>query len=198
MRDGDALFYDVSCSSYHGMHCPLAKHGYNHDGLALPSIVYGLLTDQEGRPLSIEAYPGNTAALWTVSELLAHLGQTGRRVVLAGDRGMLMAPQIGLIREMGDMGGSRACGAATSARSCATRSRRTRRCSTAADWRRSRILTSRASGSSCATIPTWPRTAAARASAPPSSCGKGRTGGRPAKRATKWLPNLQEGERISR
>lgn len=104
VRDGDVLFYDVSCSSYHGTHCPLAKRGYNRDGLKLPGIVYGLLVDQEGRPLSIEAHPGNTADPKTVPDLLARLGQTGRRVVLAGDRGMLMAPQIAQIREMDNMG----------------------------------------------------------------------------------------------
>ncbi len=94
VRDGDVLFYDVSCSSYHGTYCPQAKHGYNRDGLVLPSIVYGLLTDQEGRPLSIEAYPGNTADPRTVPELLEHLGQTGRRVVLAGHvRGLASAPR---------------------------------------------------------------------------------------------------------
>lgn len=104
VRDGDVLFYDVSCSSYHGTHCPLAKRGCNRDGLKLPGIVYGLLAGQDGAPLAIEAYPGNTADPTTVPGLLARLGQTGRRVVLAGDRGMLMAPQIAQIREMGGMG----------------------------------------------------------------------------------------------
>lgn len=104
VREGDVLFYDVSCSSYHGTHCPLAKRGYNRDGLKLPGIVYGLLVDQEGRPLAIEAYPGNTADPKTVPDLLARLERTGQRVVLAGDRGMLMAPQIRQIRELGNMG----------------------------------------------------------------------------------------------
>ena len=104
VREGDVLFYDVSSSSYHGTHCPLAKRGYNRDGLKLPSIVYGLLVDQEGRPIAIEAYPGNTADPKTVPALLARLERTGQRVVLAGDRGMLMAPQIRQIREMGNMG----------------------------------------------------------------------------------------------
>lgn len=102
--DGDILFYDVSCSSYHGTHCSLAKRGYNRDGLSLPSIAYGLLVGQDGPPLAIEAYPGNTADPKTVPDLLARLGQTGRRVILAGDRGMLMAPQIEQIREMDGMG----------------------------------------------------------------------------------------------
>ena len=59
LREGAMVFYDVSSSSYHGSHCPLAKRGYNRDGLKLPGIVYGLLTDRDGRPVALRVYPGN-------------------------------------------------------------------------------------------------------------------------------------------
>lgn len=68
LAEGSSVFYDVSCSSYYGSHCPLAKRGYNRDGLKLPSIVYGLLTDREGRPIAIRVYPGNTADPVTVPD----------------------------------------------------------------------------------------------------------------------------------
>ena len=50
-------FYDLSCSSCYGTCCELAKRGYNRDGLKLPAVEYGLLTDREGRPISVQVYP---------------------------------------------------------------------------------------------------------------------------------------------
>ena len=60
LDDGAMAFYDLSCSSYHGTHCELARRGYNRDGLKLPAIEYGLLTDREGRPVSVQVYAGDT------------------------------------------------------------------------------------------------------------------------------------------
>ncbi|MDJ0358409.1 hypothetical protein [Paenarthrobacter sp. PH39-S1] len=56
-----ALF-DLSSSWVTGHHCPLAARGYSRDGKkGLPQIEYGLLTDPEGRPVSVRVVPGNTA-----------------------------------------------------------------------------------------------------------------------------------------
>ena len=104
VRDGDALYYDVSCSSYHGTHCPLARRGYNRDGLKLPAVVYGVLAAPGGQPIALTAHPGSTADPATVPDVLARLKQTGRRVVLVGDRGMLEKPQLDAIRSTGNMG----------------------------------------------------------------------------------------------
>src|SRR5436305_837299 len=60
LGEGAVVLYDVSSSSYEGRTCPLARHGYNRDGKrGLPSIVYGLLTDSQGRPVALAVYPGN-------------------------------------------------------------------------------------------------------------------------------------------
>jgi len=62
LDQGGVVLYDVSSSSYEGRTCPLAQYGYNRDGKkGLPSIVYGLLTDRDGRPIALDVYPGNTA-----------------------------------------------------------------------------------------------------------------------------------------
>lgn len=93
---GAMAFYDLSSSSYHGTHCPLAKRGYNRDGLDLPAVEYGLLTDSEGRPIAVQAYEGNVGDPKTVADQVSKLsGRFGiRDAVLVGDRGMLTSAQI--------------------------------------------------------------------------------------------------------
>jgi hypothetical protein len=50
LRDGALVLYDVSSSYYEGHTCPHARFGHDRDGKrGLPIIVYGLLTDAEGR-----------------------------------------------------------------------------------------------------------------------------------------------------
>jgi len=106
LGEGAMVFYDVSSSSYHGAHCPLAVRGYNRDGLKLPSIVYGLLTDRDGRPVAVRVYPGNTADPATVPDqieaLRADFGVG--RFVIVGDRGMLTGAQIAKLREQSGCG----------------------------------------------------------------------------------------------
>ena len=100
LDNGSMAFYDLSCSSYYGSCCELAKRGYNRDGLKLPAVEYGLLTDREGRPISVQVYPGNTGDPKTVPDQAAKLKKDFglRRVVLVGDRGMLTGTQIDDLR----------------------------------------------------------------------------------------------------
>lgn len=106
LGEGAAVLYDVSSSSYHGRNCPLAVRGYNRDGEKLPSIVYGLLADHEGRPVAVEVYPGNTGDPATVPDQVGKLrGRFGlERVVLVGDRGMLTQTRIDALREHPGLG----------------------------------------------------------------------------------------------
>ena len=103
---GGRVFYDLSSSSYHGSHCPLAVRGHNRDGLKLPAIAYGLLTDDSGRPVAISVYPGNTGDPTTVPDQLETLRQRFGvgRFVLVGDRGMLTAAKIEELRELDGCG----------------------------------------------------------------------------------------------
>jgi transposase len=91
------VLYDVSSSYYEGHTCPLAQYGHDRDGKkGLPIIVYGVMTDGEGRPIAVEVYPGNTGDPTTVADQVAKLRDRFQlsRVVLVGDRGMLTQPQI--------------------------------------------------------------------------------------------------------
>jgi hypothetical protein len=99
LRDGGQVLYDVSSSYYEGHTCPLMQFGHNRDGKRdLPIVVYGVLTDAEGRPVAV--YPGNTADPSTVPDQVETLkGRFGlERVVLVGDRGMLTQTQIDTLR----------------------------------------------------------------------------------------------------
>lgn len=105
-EDGFVL-YDVSSSYYEGRTCPLARYGHDRDGKkGRPIIVYGLLTDAQGRPVAVEVYPGNTGDPTTVPDqvdkLRSRFGLS--RVVLAGDRGMLTQTQIEHLQEHPGLG----------------------------------------------------------------------------------------------
>ena len=107
LSEGCFVFYDVTSSYYEGRCCPLARYGHDRDGKkGRPIIVYGLMTDGEGRPVAVEAYPGDTGDPSTVSEQAEKLrGRFGlRRLVLVGDRGMLTQAQIEKLRAYPGLG----------------------------------------------------------------------------------------------
>ncbi len=97
LAEGGVVLYDVSSSYYEGHTCPLARYGHDRDGATgRPIIVYGVLTDSEGRPVALDVYPGNTGDPTTVPDQVEHLQTAFRiaRVVLVGDRGMLTEAQL--------------------------------------------------------------------------------------------------------
>lgn len=97
LSEGCQVLYDVSSSYYEGHTCPLARLGHSRDKKrGKPIIVYGVLTDAQGRPLAVEVYPGNTGDPTTVPDQVNTLQQRFGldRVILVGDRGMLTQTQI--------------------------------------------------------------------------------------------------------
>src|SRR5580692_2546547 len=107
LGEGSLVLYDVSSSYYEGHHCPLAQYGHDRDGQkGLPIIVYGLMTDHEGRPIAVDVYRGNTGDPTTVVDQVNKLRERFglSRVVLVGDRGMLTQPQIEKLKAYPQMG----------------------------------------------------------------------------------------------
>lgn len=107
LHEGSLVLYDVSSSYYEGHTCPLARYGHDRDGkTGLPIIVYGLMTDREGRPVAVEVYAGNTGDPTTVADQVNKLRERFQlsRVVLVGDRGMLTQPQIDKLKAHPQMG----------------------------------------------------------------------------------------------
>ena len=92
----DVFLYDVTSTYLEGEHNALATFGYNRDRKSgKRQIVIGLLADADGRPLSIEVFPGNTSDVKTFSSQLNKAATRfgAERVTFVGDRGMIKAPQ---------------------------------------------------------------------------------------------------------
>jgi len=85
-------------SSYLEGECnELGAFGYNRDGKkGKRQIVVGMLSDPDGRPASIQVFPGNTR---DTSTFASQLKKAKRRfgcpgITFVGDRGMIQGPQI--------------------------------------------------------------------------------------------------------
>ncbi len=103
LSEGAQVLYDVSSSYYEGRTCPLALFGYGRDGKkGKPIVVYGVLTDHEGRPVAVEVYPGNTGDPTTLPDQVQKLRERFelQQVVLVGDRGLLTQTQIKAIIDL--------------------------------------------------------------------------------------------------
>src|SRR5919199_1023372 len=91
------FLYDVTSSYLEGTQNELAAFGYNRDGKkGKMQIVIGLLCDEDGQPVSIEVFPGNTQDPRTVAAQVAKLkGRFGvTAITFVGDRGMLKSQQV--------------------------------------------------------------------------------------------------------
>ena len=89
--------YDVTSSYLEGKENELADWGYNRDKKkGKKQIVYGLLTDEEGEPISIEAFCGNTKDNKTVRVEIETLKERFgcRHITLVGDKGMIKSGEI--------------------------------------------------------------------------------------------------------
>src|SRR5512144_1045700 len=107
LSDGALVLYDVTSSYYQGKTCPLARFGHDRDGkTGLPIIVYGALTDADGRPVAVRVYPGNTGDPKTVPDQVEALAKRFglSRVVLVGDRGMLTQTQVDILKKHPGLG----------------------------------------------------------------------------------------------
>ena len=107
LSEGSLVLYDVTSSYYEGRTCPLVRFGHNRDGKkGMPIIVYGVLTDEDGRPIAVDVYPGNTGDPTTVSDQVEKLQRRFglSRVVLVGDRGMLTHTQIDNLKKHPGLG----------------------------------------------------------------------------------------------
>lgn len=101
LSEGSLVLYDISSSYYEGRACPLIAFGHNRDGKkGKQIIVYGLMTDSEGRPVAVDVYPGNTGDSTTIPDQVEKLrGRFGiSHVVLVGDRGMLTQTKIDIVK----------------------------------------------------------------------------------------------------
>lgn len=96
-KNGGLYLYDVTSSYLEGEKNELAFFGYNRDGKkGKRQIVIGLLCDEEGKPLSIEVFKGDTADTKTLSNQIKKTAERfgGKEVTFVGDRGMIKSKGI--------------------------------------------------------------------------------------------------------
>lgn len=89
---GKLFLYDVTSSYLEGDCNELAAWGYNRDGKkGKKQIVIGLLTDEDGDPVAVDVFKGNTSDPKTVVDQVRLLSDRFgvRDVIFVGDRGML-------------------------------------------------------------------------------------------------------------
>ena len=97
LSEGSPVLYDLTSVWSYSRTCSLVKNGYSRDGkTGLPQIEFGLLCDAEGRPVAVEAFPGNasdpSAVAVQVGKLRDRFGL--KRAVFVGDRGMTAQARV--------------------------------------------------------------------------------------------------------
>ena len=98
------VLYDVTSSYFEGECNEMAAYGYNRDGKkGKKQIVIGLLAAQDGEPLSVQVFNGNTSDPQTVSDQIDKLAKRFgvSEVVFVGDRGMVKARAKDLLKDNG-------------------------------------------------------------------------------------------------
>lgn len=104
-QSSETIFlYDVTSSYFEGKHNELAAFGYNRDRKkGKRQVVAGLLCDEDGVPLSVELFRGNTQDPKTMGPQIHKAAERfgAKHVVFVGDRGMIKGPQM---KELGKAG----------------------------------------------------------------------------------------------
>jgi hypothetical protein len=107
LQPGGLAYYDLSSSYVEGRCCELAARGYSRDQkVGKDQIEYGLLTDPDGRPVSVEVFAGNTAdpAAFVAAVDTVRTTFKLHDLVLVGDRGMITSARVEALRELGGLG----------------------------------------------------------------------------------------------
>jgi len=94
---GCLVLYDVTSVHFEGRCCPLAALGFPHGGpKGKLQINFGVLCDEDGRPVAVEVFEGNVGDPTTftaqVTKMRKRFGL--KRVVYVGDRGMITSARI--------------------------------------------------------------------------------------------------------
>ena len=98
------FLYDVTSSYLEGDKNALGAYGYNRDGKkGKKQIVIGMLCDDEGEPVSVEVFTGNTQDPKTVASQIKKVAERFgcSEVTFVGDRGMIKSAQMADLTEVG-------------------------------------------------------------------------------------------------
>src|SRR6266536_2297104 len=105
LREGGIAMFDLSSSWVEGTHNQLAAFGYSRDGKrGKPQIEYGLLCDQEGRPVAVRVVAGSTADPTALTQAVEVVRGSFDlyQLILVGDRGMITTARIQALKQRND------------------------------------------------------------------------------------------------
>ena len=95
---GDSLIlYDTTSTYFEGKRCPIAKYGYNKDKKkGKLQIVIGLICSEQGCPIAVEVFEGNTKDSDTLQYQINKMREKFnlKRIILVGDRGLITDTKI--------------------------------------------------------------------------------------------------------
>lgn len=97
LESGSLVLYDVSSAHFEGRHCPLAKIGHPHGGPRNKlQINFGVLADDQGRPVAVEVFEGNTGDPTTFTAQVKKVQERFSldTIIYVGDRGMITSARI--------------------------------------------------------------------------------------------------------
>ncbi len=100
----ELFLYDVTSSYLEGTCNELGDYGYNRDKKkGKEQLVVGLLCADNGVPVSVEVFPGNTSDVDTVESQIEKASRKYgcEQVTFVGDRGMLKSGQISELGKVG-------------------------------------------------------------------------------------------------
>lgn len=97
LGNGSLVLYDVTSTYFEGRSCPLAKLGHNRDGKkGKLQIVFGLLCTEQGCPVAVEVFSGDTGDPSTLAEQIEKIRDRFglEQVIMVGDRGLITEARI--------------------------------------------------------------------------------------------------------
>jgi transposase len=92
ISNGSLFMFDLTSTCFEGKKCPLARFGYNRDGKkGKLQIVIGLLCTEDGCPISVNVYEGNTSDAKTIIPEIRKIRERFgiKKIIIVGDRGMI-------------------------------------------------------------------------------------------------------------
>lgn len=96
-KPGQLYLYDITSSYFEGETCELAAFGYNRDGKkGKKQVVIGVICDEEGCPIWVDVFKGDTSDQTTVRQQLLNLREKLglEEFIFVGDRGMVTSARI--------------------------------------------------------------------------------------------------------
>ena len=97
------VMYDLTSTWMEGSNCPYSRHGYSRDGKrGKLQVNFGLLCDIRGRPVAVSVHDGNVPDSQAIGPEIDRLrkGFSLDRVVIIGDRGMIVQTTIDILRTL--------------------------------------------------------------------------------------------------